>query len=130
MEFLPERTPVIYHTNYTGYVDERRKNHELAEKAYDLQQTHIASEKTLINRFRAGSRAGMAQSRSKALDKLDVIEKPLSRAEPKFRFESVKESPQWILLFEDAFIGRTEPLFFIPELSMQRGDRIGIVGEN
>ncbi len=84
----------------------------------------------LINRFRAGSRAGMAQSRSKALDKLDVMERPTARAEPRFRFEGLKESPQWILRFEDAFIGRKEPLFFIPELVMQRGDRVGIVGEN
>ncbi len=46
------------------------------EKAYEEQNTHIESEKTLINRFRAGSRAGFAKSRERALEKIDIIERP------------------------------------------------------
>ncbi len=35
-----------------------------------------------------------------------------------------------MIRIEDAFIGRKEPLFFIREATLTRGDRIGIVGEN
>jgi hypothetical protein len=36
----------------------------------------IESEKALINRFRAGSRAGFAKSREKQLEKVEILEKP------------------------------------------------------
>ena len=46
-------------------------------KDYDEQQTLIQSEKSLINRFRAGSRAGFAKSRVKMLERIEVIDKPV-----------------------------------------------------
>ena len=91
----------------------------------------IESEKALINRFRAGSRAGFAKSREKMLEKVEIIEKPETQNEIQFVFETPKEkAPENLIKIEDAFIGRHEPLFYIRDVSLSLGERIGIIGEN
>ena len=74
---------------------------------------HIESEKHLINRFRAGSRAGFAKSREKQLDKIELIEKAEVRIGVNFIFSYDKYSPETLIKIEDVFIGRKEPLFYI-----------------
>lgn len=76
----------IYHGDYSFSVLEKKKRKEKAEKKYEEQQVMIESEKHLINRFRAGSRAGFAKSREKALEKLEVLEKPETKRGIQFLF--------------------------------------------
>ncbi len=117
--------------NYSDSVREKRHQRSIVEKDYEEQQTLIATEKSLINRFRAGSRAGFAKSREKMLDRIEIIEKPETIREVDFRFEVPKEkAPEILIKLEEAFIGRSEPLFFIREATLSAGERIGIVGEN
>jgi ATPase subunit of ABC transporter with duplicated ATPase domains len=75
-----------YYGDYSYSVIEKRKKLEKSEKAYNEQQTMLESEKELINRFRAGSRAGFAKSREKALERIDMIEKPEIRNPILFSF--------------------------------------------
>ena len=67
-------------------VAEKAKYRAIEEKKYDEQQVFLESEKKLINRFRAGSRASFAKSRERALEKVELIEKPKARHEIKFSF--------------------------------------------
>lgn len=119
-----------YAGSYSYSVLEKAKRHEKAEKKYEEQQTLIESEKKLINRFRAGSRASFAKSRERALDKIELLEKPETVREIRFQFPFDKHGPETMIKIEDAFIGRKEPLFFIRHAEVTKGDRIGIVGEN
>ena len=121
---------VEYAGNYSYSVAEKKKMSLKAEKRYEEQQSLIESEKQLINRFRAGSRAWFAKSRERALEKIEIIDKPYTRREIRFNFPYDKYGPETMIRIEDAFIGRKEPLFFIREATLTRGDRIGIVGEN
>lgn len=121
----------ITHGNYSESVIDKEEKLKRDKKAYDEQSTLIESEKALINRFRAWSRAWFAKSREKALDRIEIIEKPYERMELKFHFESPKEkAPENIIRIEEAFIGRKDPLFFIREATLQVWERIGIIGEN
>lgn len=120
----------IYHWDYTYSVDEREKMNSIQEKKFEEQQILIESEKTLINRFRAGSRAGFAKSRERALDKMEIIEKVETKIEVNFIFSYDKYSPETILKIEDAFIGRKEPLFYIRNVHISKWEKIGIVWEN
>ena len=121
----------ITHGNYSESVIDKEEKLKRDKKAYDEQSTLIESEKALINRFRAWSRAWFAKSREKALDRIEIIEKPYERMELKFHFESPKEkAPENIIRIEEAFIGRKDPLFFIREATLQSWERIGIIGEN
>ncbi len=119
-----------YSWGYSAAIQEKRKSQENTEKKYEEQQTMIESEKKLINRFRAGSRASFAKSRERALEKIELIEKPKKKRHILFNFPYEKNTPESIINIESAFIGRYEPLFYIREVSLQKWDRIGIVGEN
>jgi ATP-binding cassette, subfamily F, member 3 len=117
--------------NYSDSVIEKKDRLKREKKLYEEQVTMIESEKALIDRFRAGSRAGFAKSREKMLDRVEMLEKPYERPEIRFRFETPKErAPEVLLKIEEAFIGREDPLFFIREASLSHRERIGIVGEN
>lgn len=129
-ELQPARQINFYHCNYSKYVEEREKIEQKKMIEWERQQEFIKKEENLINRFRAGSRAGFAQSREKALDRLEKLEKPYIPLTPKFFFDYIWDENQKILYFKEVFIWRKDPLFFINEISLNKWDRIGIVWEN
>ncbi len=120
----------IYHGDYSYSVEEKQKLRGKEEKLYEEQQAIIETEKTLINRFRAGSRAGFAKSRERALEKVDLLEKPETHIGVRFTFPYDKNCPETLIKIEDVFIGRKEPLFYIRDAVLNKKDRIGIVWEN
>ncbi len=118
----------IYHGDYSYSVEQKNIVRDRELKKYEEQQIDIETEKTLINRFRAGSRAGFAKSRERALEKVERIDKPFQSRKVEFRFEIPKDRvTENILKLEDAFIGRSEPLFYIRAATLSGGERIGIV---
>lgn len=129
-EVQPARGLTFYHTNYTDYVYERQKTEKKKLENWKREQEYIDKQETLINRFRAWSRAGWAKSREKQIDKMERLEKPFIPKKPKFLFEYTGESPEKVLSFKELFIGRQEPLFFIQEAILHAGQRIWIVWEN
>ena len=129
-EIVPGHPLQIYHGNYTFSVAEKAKKEERHWKVYEEQQTMIEGEKSLINRFRAGSRASFARSRERALDKLDIIEKPYIPPRTNFQFHFGEPSGEKVFSFKECFIGRKDPLFYIRDVVLTAGERIGIVGEN
>lgn len=129
-EMQPARSINFYFTNYSWYVIQREKIEEKKMAEWERQQDFIKKEENLINRFRAWSRAGFAQSREKALDRLEKLDKPYIPAVPKFFFDYVWDENQRILYFKEVFIGRKEPLFYINELYLNKWQRIWIVWEN
>ena len=129
-EVQPGRGLTFYHTNYTDYVYERWKIEKKKMENWKREQEYIQKQEALINRFRAGSRAGWAKSREKQIDKMEKLEKPFIPKKPKFFFEYTWESPEKVLSFKELFIGRQEPLFYIQEAILYAGQRIWIVWEN
>lgn len=130
LEVRAEQGIDVYHGNYSEYVAEKRKRHEKIVKQYEEQQVFLSSEKTLINRFRAWSRAWFAKSRERALEKVELIQKPESFTNLAFQFEYTTDPTHTIVSFEDVFIGRKEPLFYIRDIALEQKKRVGIVGEN
>lgn len=129
-EIQPKRWLTFYHTNYSDYLLERDRIEKKKIENYKREQEFIEKEEKLINRFRAGSRAGWAKSREKSLDKMEKLEAPYIPRKPKFFFEFSWDLPEKVLSFKEVFIGRKEPLFFISELYLYRKQRIWVVWEN
>lgn len=127
LELQPGKTPTLYHSNYTKYVQEREKVEKKKMDEWERQDEYIKKQEQLVNRFRAGSRAGWAKSREKMLDKMEKIEKPFIPRKPKFFFEYSGESSEKLVSFKEAFIGRKEALFFIQEAILHKGQRVGVV---
>jgi ATP-binding cassette subfamily F protein 3 len=132
LEIQPQLPATLYHCSYSDYVIEREKTEKIRTDDWGRQQEYIGKQEQLINRFRAGSRAGWAKSREKMIDKMDKYEKPYIPQKPKFFFEYSGESPEKLINYKEAFIGRDKknPLFFIQEVILHKWMRVGVVWEN
>lgn len=129
-EVQPARWITYYFTNYTGYLEERERIEKKKLENYKREQEFIEKEERLIDRFRAWSRAGWAKSREKSLEKREKVDSPYIPFRPRFFFNFTWELPEKVLFFKECFIWRKEPLFFINEVALFKGQRIWIVWEN
>ena len=139
--FLNEVVNVIYHveekrlTRYVGNYDEFEKVYEANRKqrqnAYEKQQQEISRLKDFIARNKANvATTNMAKSRQKVLDKMDIIELPKDKPKPEFYFKTARAAGKVIFEAKDLVIGYDTPLSIPLNISMERGDKIALVGAN
>lgn len=101
------------------------------EAAYRRQQQEISELKDFVARNKARvSTRNMAMSRQKKLDKMDVIELAAERPKPEFKFRYGRTPGRYIFETKDLVIGYDEPLSKPLSLSMERGQKIALVGAN
>lgn len=139
--FLNSIVNVIYHvdnaklTRYVGDYEEFLRIYELNKKqlesAYASQQSEIANLQTFIakNKARAAT-AGMAKSRQKKLDKIDIIELTREKPKPIFHFKTARISEKLIFKTDDLVIGYKRPLSKKLNLLLERGQKIALIGSN
>lgn len=107
-----------------------------AAKEYQAQQEQIARTEEFIRRFRAGSRAQEAQGRQKLLDRLERIERPRETGHRlRFSLQTGWQSGRVVLATHHLTVGwQTDdnlyPLFDVPDLEIERGERVAIIGPN
>jgi len=121
-----------YSGNFSFYLKERVARRELLERAYKNQQRHIEKEEALINRFRAkASKATMAQSRLKQLNKLERIELESDDAVVSFKFPQPKPSGHTVIKMEGVYksYGDLQVLRDV-DFEILNGERLAIVGVN
>ncbi|MGI9241282.1 MAG: ABC-F family ATP-binding cassette domain-containing protein, partial [Verrucomicrobiales bacterium] len=121
-----------YAGNFSFYLKERVARRELLERAYKNQQRHIEKEEALINRFRAkASKATMAQSRLKQLNKLERIELESDDAVVSFQFPQPKPSGHSVIKMEgiNKSYGELQVLKDV-DFEILNGERLAIVGVN
>ena len=120
-----------YAGSYTFYLGEAERRKGRRQKAYREQQAAIAKTEDYIRRNIAGQKTKQAQSRRKALEKLERVDRPSEDRDIHLRFASGSRGGDRVLQVEGlkkSFPGR--PLFDRFDLILWRGDRIGIVGPN
>ena len=101
------------------------------EAAYRRQQQEISELKDFVARNKARvSTRNMAMSRQKKLDKMDLIELAAERPKPEFHFKIGRTPGKYIFETKDLVIGYDEPLSKPLTLSMERGQKIALVGAN
>ena len=139
--FLNEVVNIIYHMEnqrldrYVGDYDKFLEVHEAKkaqlEAAYKRQQQEIAQLQDFVARNKARvSTRNMAMSRQKKLDKMDVIELAKEKPKPEFSFKEARAAGRYIFQTEDLVIGYDKPLSRPLTLSMERGQKIALVGAN
>lgn len=101
------------------------------EAAYNRQQQEISELKDFVarNKARVATR-NMAMSRQKKLDKMDVIELAREKPKPEFNFKQARTSGKMIFETHDLVIGYDEPLSTTLNISMERGEKIALIGAN
>ena len=120
---------------YVGDYDHFKEVHAVQkaqiEAAYNRQQQEIAQLKDFVARNKARvSTRNMAMSRQKKLDKMDVIELAADKPKPEFHFKYGRTPGKLIFETKDLVIGYTEPLSKPLSLTMERGNKIALVGAN
>jgi len=151
-EFLDAVTDVTVHIesakltryggNYSKFEDLRAEQMALQQGAYSKQQDKIAHLQKFIARFKAkASKAKQAQSRVKALDRMEKIAPLLAEADFTFEFKEPANLPNPMLSMQNAYFGYpapedapegTQPTVIVQNVSKSvlAGQRIGILGAN
>lgn len=139
--FLNSVINLVYHmenarlTRYVGDYNKFLEVYEVKKKqleaAYHRQQQEISELKDFVARNKARvSTRNMAMSRQKKLDKMDKIELDRERPKPEFAFKEARASARIIFETKDLVIGYDQPLTGKLNLSMEKGQKIAIVGAN
>jgi len=121
-----------YDGDYRYYRKEREARHERRLKAYEMQQAEIKRIEDFIQRNIAGQKTRQAQSRRRALGKLERLEAPKKDARAmKLGFEAERTSFREVLTITHfaKSHGEKEILDDV-NLSCERGDKIGVIGPN
>lgn len=139
--FLNDVVNIIYHMenqaldryvgDYTHFEEVYAVKKAQLEAAYRRQQQEISELKDFVarNKARVATR-NMAMSRQKKLDKMEVIELAAERPKPEFHFKYGKTPGRILFETENLVIGYDEPLSRPITISMERGQKIALVGAN
>ncbi|RYD81825.1 MAG: ABC transporter ATP-binding protein [Sphingobacteriales bacterium] len=122
-----------YRTSYSRYVELRAERREMQKSAYDNQQKTIADMERFVERFKAkASKATQAQSRVKALEKIDRIEiEDEDNSAIRFYFPEPPRSGKVMFDGHNLTKRYDEKLVLDNiEFEVEREDRIAFVGKN
>ncbi len=119
-----------YPGNYRQYVRLRQERYEQELKAWEAQREYIAKQEEYIRRVHYGQLHKQAHSRQKALDKLERVERPVMIESPHMHFGEVRRTGDIVLQVEDLAKAYDLPLFKDLSFTLQRGQRLGIMGPN
>ena len=139
--FLNSVVNLIYHMDnqqlnrYVGDYDKFQEVYAVKkaqlEAAYRRQQQEISELKDFVARNKARvSTRNMAMSRQKKLDKMDVIELAAEKPKPEFHFRYGRTPGKMLFETHDLVTGYDEPLSKPLNFSMERGQKIALVGTN
>ncbi len=123
----------IYNGNYDYYEKEKAIRIEMQQKAYENQQDYIRQNERLVERFRAkASKAAMAQSIMKKLDKLERIEdSELERPNIRINFRVDKTPGRVLVELKNVSKAFGENVIIENStIEIDRDDKIALIGAN
>ncbi len=139
--FINDTCNVVYHlengelNRYKGNYDEFERLNEIKkrqeETAYEKQQEERKKLEDFIarNKARVATR-GMANSRQKILDKMEVLERPREKMKAEFEFKMSRASGKLIFETKDLVLGYDEALTKPLNFRLERGKKIALKGMN
>ncbi|WP_391558732.1 ABC-F family ATP-binding cassette domain-containing protein, partial [Robertmurraya sp.] len=140
-EFMNPVSNVIFQLEFsklTRYTASYEKFLELAEinknqhiNAYEKQMEFIKKQEDFIAKNKARySTTGRAKSRQKQLDRLERIDRPETAVKPTFGFKESRSSSRYVFEATDLEIGYTQPLLPKMSMTLERGEKVAIIGCN
>jgi ATP-binding cassette subfamily F protein 3 len=133
---LDEAKLMRYGGNYTAFEAMRAERMVLQQAAFEKQQDRMAHLQKFIDRFKAkASKAKQAQSRVKALERMEKLAPVLTASDFSFEFREPVSLPNPMLMFDEVACGYDTPegekiIVRGIDRSVLAGQRIGILGAN
>jgi ATP-binding cassette subfamily F protein 3 len=122
----------LYTGNYESFERQRAAQLALQQAIYTKQQREVAHIQSFIERFRyKATKAKQAQSRIKALARMEMIAAAHVDSPFQFSFKAPVSVPNILIQLEKVSIGyTTEPILEQVNLQLTKGSRWGLLGPN
>ena len=128
---IEDRTIQVYEGNYSLAEERRAASIEIQNKQHQRQQKKVRHMRSYIDRFRyKASKAKQAQSRLKALQRLEIISPVHQENAFVFEFETPDHSPHQLVDLKGINAGYNEAVLSNVNFRLTDGDRIGLLGRN
>ena len=124
-----------YPGNYSRYLPQKEERRERLKKEYEMQQAELARMQEYIEKNMArASTSASAKSRQKAIEAMDIIEKPDGDLKTmKLKFDYIKEPYKDVLSVRNLDIAVGDvPVTICHNINLEvkRGEKIAIIGAN
>ncbi len=129
---IEDRKLQEYTANYSKFEIMHMEQKRLQQAMHDKQQAAITHMRDFVERFRyKATKAKQAQSRLKALEKMDLIAAVHSDSVFTFKFREPDSLPNPLMTMEGLFLGYGEHIVLSKiKLNLTSGSRIGLLGKN
>lgn len=123
-----------YPGNYDGYMSLRLERQLTQSRVYEKQQDRIRQEEAFIRKYKAGQRARQAKGRESRLDRYkrdELVDRPIELDVMRLNLPTAPRSGDQVAVAEGISKAYGDlTLFADLDLSISRGERIGIIGPN
>ena len=122
----------LYKGGYSDFELQRAERLAQQQSMYERQQRNVAHLQSYIERFRAkATKARQAQSRIKALERMEMISAAHIDTPFDFSFREMQSVPDPLLVLDDVSVGYGETTILSKiELALRPGERLGLLGRN
>lgn len=129
---IEQQTLALYKGGYSDFERQRAEKLALQQAMFEKQQRKVSHLQSYIDRFRVqATKARQAQSRIKALERMEMISAAHIDSQFNFEFRDPIASPDPLLVLDEVSVGYTElPLLQRIAMTIRPGERIGLLGKN
>ena len=122
----------LYTGNYSAFERLRAERLSQQQSTYERQQREVAHIRKYVDRFRAqATKARQAQSRLKALERMELVSQAHIDSPFKFSFFEPRKLPDRLLNLTEASVGYAgTPIIEKVDFQLMPGQRIGLIGPN
>ena len=129
---IEQQRLTLYKGGYSDFERQRAERLAQQQSMYERQQRNVAHLQSYIERFRAkATKARQAQSRIKALERMEMISAAHIDTPFDFSFREMQNVPDPLLVLDDVSVGYGDTAILSKiELALRPGERLGLLGRN
>jgi ATP-binding cassette subfamily F protein 3 len=129
---IEQQRLMLYKGGYSDFERQRAERLSQQQSMYERQQRNVAHLQSFIERFRAkATKARQAQSRIKALERMEMISAAHIDTPFDFSFREMQNVPDPLLVLDDVSVGYDDTTILSKiELALRPGERLGLLGRN
>ncbi|MFM9911915.1 MAG: ATP-binding cassette domain-containing protein [Methylophilaceae bacterium] len=129
---IEQQTLTLYRGNYSDFERQRAEKLAQQQSLYERQQRQVAHLHKYIDRFRVqATKARQAQSRIKALERMELVSAAHVDSPFDFNFRDIDNPPDPLLVLDDGAAGYGENITLSQlKLTLRPNERVGLLGRN
>ncbi len=129
---IEQQRITLYRGGYSDFERQRAEKLALQQAMHEKQQRKVAHLHSYIDRFRAqATKARQAQSRIKALERMEMISAAHIDSQFSFEFRAPVSAPDPLLVLDEVSAGYADkPILSQIVMAIRPGERIGLLGKN